>query len=522
MIVDARSLPPGTVIETEVCIVGAGAAGITLAREFSEAPFRVTLLESGGMDYDPDTQDLYQGQSIGQPFQDLTASRLRYFGGTTNHWGGWCLPLDAIDFEARDEFPYHGWPFLKSALDPWYQRAQEVCQLGPYDYEPLDWGMAGNNIPPPFSGADFKIKILQENWLRFGPVYAPELRRAPRVTVYLYANAFHLDGGEAEAEVGELSVKTLSGNQFAVRARFYVLAAGGIENARLLLASGPEGGNGLGNANDLVGRFFMVHLVYSGGIIVPSNPYMNFDFQTRDKYRSSDGRRLIIPFFSLSEECMRQRRLPNIMMVWNYRFSPVADAVSSLKRVAVGEGPGGSLLTDLSKVIGNLDGVAEFGLRKALLSEGIPIEALDLGCTSEQQPNPLSRVSLGSERDRLGMREVVVDWQLTDEDKGKAAATLHFLGTEIGRTGFGRLRSSMSDHEAWPEDFSSNEHHMGTTRMHRDRTLGVVDENCRVHSLANLYIAGSSVFPTGGANNPTLTIVALALRLADHLKQQLL
>src|SRR6266702_8167288 len=110
VIVDARSVPAGTVVETEVCIVGAGAAGITLAREFSDAQVRVVLLESGGMDYEPETQALYEGQSIGRPFLDLTICRLRFFGGTTNHWGGWCLPLDEIDFEARDDLPYHGWP----------------------------------------------------------------------------------------------------------------------------------------------------------------------------------------------------------------------------------------------------------------------------------------------------------------------------------------------------------------------------------------------------------------------------
>lgn len=521
MIVDARSIPTGTVLDTEVCIIGAGAAGITLAREFSEAPFRVVLLESGGMDYETETQDLYQGQSIGQPFPDLTASRLRYFGGTTNHWGGYCLPLDAIDFEPRDDFPYHGWPFSKSDLDPWYQRAQEVCQIGPYNYSPSNWGIAPTQIPPPFSGPDLESKVLQENWLRFGPVYAPELRLAPRVTVYLHANAFHLEADENNAEIKELSVKTLSGNNLVVRARIYILAAGGIENARLLLASGKEDGNGLANEHDLVGRFFMTHLVYSGGVIGPSSPYMDFDFQTRDKYARSNGRRLIIPFFSLSAASMRRLHLPNIMMMWSYRFAPVRDAVEALDRLSGGEGPGGSSLSDLSEVIGNLDRVADFAARKALFGEGIPVEALSLECTSEQQPNPQSRISLGVDRDHLGMREVVVDWQPTAEDRSKAAATLRLLGTEIGRAGFGRLRSSFTDNTAWPEGFYGNEHHMGTTRMHRDPKLGVLDENCRVHTLENLYVAGSSVFPTGGASNPTLTIVALALRLADHLKKKL-
>jgi choline dehydrogenase-like flavoprotein len=316
-----------------------------------------------------------------------------------------------------------------------------------------------------------------------------------------------------------LSVKTLSGNHLTVRARFYVLATGGIENARLLLASGNAGGNGLGNAHDLVGRFFMLHLVYSAGTIVPSNPHMNFDFQTKGTWVPGAFR--IDPLTGLSASSMRALHLPSILMGWLFQFSPVVGAVEALKRIVGTEGPGGSRLADLGKVIGNFEGVAEFGLRKVLFGEGIPIAAIDVWCNSEQQPNPLSRVSLGSQRDELGMAEVVVDWQLVAEDKNKAVATNRLLGAEVGRTGFGRLRSAFGADDAWPADFQGNEHHMGTTRMHRDPALGVVDENCRVHSVANLYIAGSSVFPTGGASNPTLTIVALALRLAAHLKQQL-
>jgi choline dehydrogenase-like flavoprotein len=518
MIIDARTVPAGTIIETEVCIVGAGAGGITLAREFIDAPYRVALLESGGMEFDQETQGLYEGQSIGLPFDDLTACRLRFFGGTTNHWGGYCLPLDPIDFEPRDDFPYHGWPFLKSHLDLWYQRAQAVCKLGPYDYRPSSWGIPTSKVPPPFSGPDFEPKLLQENPVRFGPFYAPELRRAPRVTVYLYANAFYFDGGETDAEIKELLIKTLSGSDFRVRARIYVLAAGAIENARLLLASGKSG-TGLGNAHDLVGRFFMVHLAYSGGTIVPSDPYMNFEFLTNGAY--SPGKYRIDRFIGLSELSMRGLHLPSIIMWLQFQFSPVVNAVTALKRLMGGEGPGGSALTDLLKVIGNLEGVAEFAVRNALFGQGIPIKALHMWCNSEQQPNPQSRVLLGSKRDHLGMREVVVDWRLVAEDKRKAAAVVRLLGAEIGRAGFGRLRSGFGEDDAWPKDFRGNEHHMGTTRMHRDPAMGVVDENCRIHAMANLYVAGSSVFPTVGASNPTLTIVALALRLADRLKKQL-
>jgi choline dehydrogenase-like flavoprotein len=524
MILDARSLPTGTVVESEVCIIGAGAAGITLAREFSAASFRVVLLESGGMEYEEKTEDLYDGRSIGLPFQDLTASRLRYFGGTTNHWGGWCLPYEAIDFEAREGLPYRGWPFSRAYLDPWYRRAQAVCQLGPYDYSAASWGIRPEQVPSPFRGPDFVCKILQQSPpTRFGKVYKTELQRAPRLDVYLYANALKLKTGDKGA-VEEVSVGTLSGVRFTVRARFYVLAAGGIENARLLLLSGEEGGPGLGNAHDLVGRFFMVNLCYSGGVVAPSDPYTDFSFYTGRDGRLDlgfVGKHSFISFIGLSAEAMRRRQLPSVRIMWMYRFSPVLGAVEAMKRLRQGEGPGGSAVADLVQVLGELDGVGDFLLRKALLKEGVPVEALDLGCTCEQMPNRDSRVMLDTVRDALGLRRVLVDWQLIAEDRSKAATTLRLLGAELGRSGFGRLRSPFKDDDtAWPPDFFGDEHHMGTTRMHRDAALGVVDADCRVHDLANLYVAGSSVFPTSSSSNPTLTIVALALRLADHLKER--
>jgi choline dehydrogenase-like flavoprotein len=516
MFVDARSLPAGTVVETEICIVGAGAAGITLAREFSNARFRVALLESGDLAFDPGTQELYEGESIGQPFE-MTGSRLRFFGGTTNHWGGWCLPYDAVDFETREDLPYHGWPFTRSYLDPWYRRAHEVCRLGPYDYRPSSWGIKTSTVPPPFAGPHFECKVLQESGVHFGPVYGPELRRADNVTVYLNANAYRFDAGEAGNEIRELFAKTLSGSEFTVRSRIYVLAAGGIENARLLLASGRNH-NGLGNDRDLVGRFFMTHLIFSGGVMVPSDPDTNFDFRTEARYVKDGTEYTFYSFIALTPSTMHLLHLPNLMLRWTYRFS---DTMAALKHAIDGESSDGRLLTDLSRVIGDLDGVADFAARKLLFGSGLPVAALNLLCCLEQQPNPQSRVRLGAQRDRLGMPQVVVDWRPAPDDKSKAVAALRLLATEIGRTGFGRLRCPLLHNDEWPEDFYGNEHHMGTTRMHRDPALGVVDENCRLHTVANLYIAGSSVFPTGGANNPTLTIVALALRLADHVKRQL-
>src|SRR5262245_11590099 len=163
MFVDARSVPPGTVIDTEVCIVGAGAAGITLAREFISSGFRVALLESGDTDFDEKTQALYGGKSVGKRYFDPMdiRLRLRFFGGTTNHCGGWCALPEPLDFETRPGVPYSGWPFTRSHLDPWYRRAHEVLQLGPFDYDPFHWGIAESDIPPPFNGPHFRCQMLQ-------------------------------------------------------------------------------------------------------------------------------------------------------------------------------------------------------------------------------------------------------------------------------------------------------------------------------------------------------------------------
>ena len=279
MFVDARSVPTGTVIETEVCIVGGGAAGITLAREFTNSSFRVILLESGGAEPDQATQDLYAGSDIGRPYDLFPTSRLRYFGGTTNHWGGvWCDMPSSLDFEMREGVPYSGWPFPLSYLEPWYRRAQPVLKLGPYGYALSDWGIAPSDIPEPFRGPHFVCQVLQQGpATRFGPEYGPELRQARNLSVYLHANALRFEASENGGAVRQVNVGVLPDGRFTVRARIYILAAGGIENARLLLLSESEAGVGLGNDHDLVGRFFMLHLEYSGGVIVLHRPICGFD-----------------------------------------------------------------------------------------------------------------------------------------------------------------------------------------------------------------------------------------------------
>jgi choline dehydrogenase-like flavoprotein len=240
-----------------------------------------------------------------------------------------------------------------------------------------------------------------------------------------------------------------------------------------------DGANGLGNAQDLVGRFFMVHLEYPGGVVLLSDPFMNLNFNTGEEgatYDRSGVPRKFVSYICLSGESRRKLRLPNLRILFE----------------------------------------APLQMEQILPATSVPVH-----CSSEQMPNPDSRIALGTATDAFGLRSVTINWQLTTGDKQGVVASHRLFGAEVGRAGFGRFRSSVPDDEiTWPARMFGNQHNIGTTRMDRDARLGVVNENCRVHGIANLYVAGSSVFPTEGTANPTLTIVALALRLADHIKER--
>ncbi len=527
MSVDARSVPAGTSVETDLCIIGAGAAGIAMALQFLAAGLRVALVEGGGLEYEADTQSLYDGASVGRSYPGLTTTRMRAFGGTTNMWGGWCVPLDPIDFEPREGLPYRGWPFTRAELDPWYEKAHKVLDLGPYNYRIDDWGIRTDRIPAPFAGPHLVCRMLQSSRQPvLAQAYGKLLERASPVTVYLHANAMHLAASETGREVSGLSVATLSGNRFTILAKKYVVAAGGIETARLLLVSGSPDGPGLGNQHDLVGRFFMTHLEYSSSAMAIADPYTDFGFCTNEELKSS-GRFYdpfglkFVTFVGVSETSMRQLELPNARFRWTYEYDPAKQTINAFRRLWHGPWDS-SRLDDIGAVIRDLSVAGEYATRKALSKPALLVRALNVHMTGEPLPNPDSRIRLGDERDALGMRRVVVDWRLTAQDKQKALELQRLLGTEVGRTGLGRLRIAMKDDDAtWPDDTYGDEHHMGTTRMHVDPAQGVVDAQCRVHGMENLFVASSSVFPTAGVANPTLTIVALALRLADHLKRQL-
>jgi choline dehydrogenase-like flavoprotein len=531
MFVDIRTLPAGTRIETDVCIVGAGAAGITLARELSRAPFRVCLVESGGLQFDPQTQALYRGESVGIPYHPLDTSRLRYFGGTTNAWAGVCRPLDEIDFESRSWIADSGWPFDRAHLDPFYARAHEVCQLGPYDYAPVAWETAERpRLPIP--GGRVETQMLQFSPpTRFGLVYRDELARAPNLTTYLFANVVEIATAAGARSVSHLRVASLAGRQFSIAARLFVLAAGGIENARLLLASHAAQREGLGNQNDLVGRFFMEHLSVPGSIFLASDPELPTGLygDPSEILRGGEG----VPgkgTLILSPQTLRREKLLSMRAFLNpttelealRATSEGAASAGALHEAMGGGSSGAGLGRHLARTLVDIDGVLIYGYRR-LFRPSRSLRAFQLFNHVEQAPNPESRVTLASERDALGMRRPRLVWRLAGLEKQTLRRANEIIGRELGGAGLGRVKRVVDDPETgWPSispGLLGAWHHMGTTRMHADPKRGVVDADCRVHGIGNLFVAGSSVFPACGTANPTLTIVALALRLADHVKR---
>jgi choline dehydrogenase-like flavoprotein len=514
MPIDGRTVPNDTSIACDLCIVGAGPAGISMAREFAEGSHRVILLESGGLDFDEATQDLYAGRIAGNPIAELEVARLRYFGGSSNHWHGYCRPFDPIDFEPRPWIPDSGWPFGPDELTPFYQRAQQVLQLGEYDYTPERWS---ESLSPMLRSALFQDRlraaIFQVNGLRLGEQYRSELLQARGLETYLWSNLLDIEVDEPGRQVTALLIAGMTGNRFRIRPRQTVLATGGIENARLLLNAG-KARSGFGNDHNMVGRCFMDHPSYEAATIMLDRSY---DFARPGFSETIDA------MIALSPDVQRTEKIANFLcQTWPVRAERYhAESYRSLREI-VRNMLQGRIVDDfdtrLWDVVSDLDGVGR-GLSSYLFED---VEMLEVRIHPEVVPNPDSRITLVEERDALGMNRVKLDWRLAEIDRYSIRRGLEILGQEIGREGIGRLQLAEWVRE---NDFEvpgiGSYHHIGTTRMGSDPRRSVVDPDCRIHAMENLYVAGSSVFPTSSSANPTLTIVALALRLTDHLKTRL-
>ena len=512
MHIDARTLPNGSLLEADLCIVGAGAAGISMALEWIGSRHKVLLLEGGGLEYEAAVQDLYRGEIVGLPYYPLQAARLHYFGGTTGHWAGFCATMDPIDFAKRDWVPHSGWPIRREDLDPFYARAQPLLQLGPYEYAASDWQRRDSTLVPlPLDPRVLWTKMWQFSPpTRFGARYRDAVIGAPNVHLYTHANVCELEANESLTAVEGVRVRTLDGKEHRARARHYVLACCSVQNARLLLASNRRAPAGLGNAHDLVGRFFMEHIEMPGGHLATSKAV------NTKMYALEFGRTKARGELALSAAVQREQRIVN--------------GTVALEPGAPGEVAKSTFEWATPELL------AAFREWEARGGAGPPPTGIPappppgeprffhLVTRLEQAPNPDSRVMLSAERDALDMPRAKLDWRLTDLERRSFRVFYEVMGRELGRSGAGRVQLLdwvSRDDGYWPSTLSGGWHHMGTTRMHENPRFGVVDANCRVHGVGNLSAAGASVYATGGAANPTLTLVALSLRLSDHLKRTL-
>jgi choline dehydrogenase-like flavoprotein len=518
MFADARQIETDSTITADICIIGAGAAGIALARELTDAHRQIVILESGGFEIEDATQQLYAGSVVGRDFSALDADRLRFLGGATNHWDGSCKPFDAIDFEKRDYIRHSGWPFGRAELEPYYRKAQVVCQLGPYTYDPAAWKNGGPGPLDLGHNARIRTGMFQNSPpTRFGIVYRDDLAHPETLRVLLHANVVDIETTENASEVTALRVACLDGPKFRVKAQQYVIATGGIENARLLLNADKVEKGGLGNANDLVGRYFMDHPnLKKTGVIAFSERYPNLDFYD---YHLVNGVK-IYGYLTATPETQRREGLPNFFIGLDHgQLADESMAVASLrsiyKSVRSGHWPD-RLGFHLGRVVHDVDGLAS-ALYQHATHRDAALFSTSFAC--EVAPDPDSRVALTRETDALGQRRVQLDWRLPGDFAALMRRSHEIVGEELGRLGLGRLRINTADTVQDPmTDIENGHHHMGTTRMHEDPRQGVVDADCRVHGKANLFIAGSSLYPTYSFDDPTMTLVALAIRLADHRK----
>jgi choline dehydrogenase-like flavoprotein len=522
MVIDGRTLPRDQHLETDVCIIGAGPAGIAIARELSGTPFRVCLLESGGVQPDPETQALYRGRLVGHQYFRLDDCRVRRFGGGTNRWGGWTRAMDPIDFEHRSWVSDSGWPIPWEEVDRFSDRARALLNIPSQAEAMRDATGRGGRHVLPLPPDRIETGLLQFSpIIDFGAAYREALFAAANVQTILYANVTAITTTAGGGAVDRLTVRTLAGNTFTVSARAIVLAAGAIENARLLLQSN------VGNDHDLVGRFFMEHLHVRCGVFVP-NPGVDCSFYDEKGRRGREP----MAWFILPPRVVRDQRL----QAWSaslkqVREAPVdwllaaqSPAYSSALALAeaVVRGRGSARWAErLGRSLGGFDDVLRaIGARSSLGPHTGRL--FEIFVRAEQGPNRESRVMLNGERDRLGLPQVDLDWRITEQDIASVRAGVALLAEACAGAGVGQVFVPPYGEDVPAiEAINGGWHQMGTTRMARDAKTGVVDEHCRVHGVANLFVAGSAVFPSCGFANPTFTILALALRLADHLRARL-
>lgn len=518
---DLRSIPNDAPIEADLCLVGSGPAGWTIAEELKESGLQIVMLESGGLVIHPDTEAFNQIDNVGRP---LFNGRTRALGGTSNVWAGRCIPFDDIDYEAREWVKLSGWPFQADAMSHYVDRASEHLGSGPYynghERRPLPEGLR----PRPAVNPVLMRTTWWENpaYINFGQVLTE--RRNPNLRVLLRATVTHLNTDPFGRQVQSVEVADANGRPFTVRARAVVLCAGGIENPRILLYSNRTNASGIGNAHGVVGRYLMDH---------PRDFDLIARVDTQDTNRFRDllgpyelgslrGRRGFSYGFALSPEQQRLKGLLNAA-AWPFEILAEDDPFEAAKRLFKGSS---DRLSKDAWLVASQPGTLMRGLYPCLMHKQRirrKVKRIGFLVSSEQVPDPDSRVELSERQDQLGLPIPRINWRVGTLEARSQAVLAQTIAAEFARLGLPpiRLADWVRKGQFDVANFVDGCHPSGTTRMAINPKDGVVDADCQVHGVDQLYIAGSSVFPTAGHANPTLMIVALAVRLAVHLNKRL-
>jgi choline dehydrogenase-like flavoprotein len=546
MILDANKLSDDTELNCDLCIVGAGAAGITLALEFANSNIDVILLEAGKINNSGKSQNLYKG-TVNDRERHLPTDQARYrqLGGTTSMWGGRCIPYDSLDFEHRSFVPYAQWPITLAELDPYYKKAHVYCQCGEYNYNQQESiPNSPKEMIPGFKDGKI-ITTTIERWsppTNFGKEYKDRLQKAPNIRVFLKAIVTEIESSESGEQASALRVKTHNFNTIHIKAKSYVLCGGGFEVTRLLLASNKVHKMGIGNHSDWLGRCYMPHI--HGAIAkLTFKPDKDIIFGYEQDAEGTYCRRRLC----LSEATQRKLEILNMYFLLDRPLigdPKHGDALLSLAFIAkrlkkksvtenIGTGKYGMYWAHIKNILTGSAGLVsvlpQFSRKRFLQKRRIPSlllkprnNAFSLYFQAEQAPNPESRITLTNETDCYGMPCINIDFKISDLDVKSIYQAHQVIGEELATQDCGSLEFNSED----PIQDIRNchavmGHHIGTTRMSADSSQGVVDNNCKIHNVNNLYIASSSVFATSSQANPVLTTVALTLRLADHLKNGL-
>lgn len=553
MIEDARLISSGSLIKTDLCIVGGGSAAISVALEYMTSGKSVVLIPGGGLNQTASAIDLYRG-SVARPktHEPLEENRLRMWGGTTTVWGGRCIPYDPIDFEKRDWIPDSGWPIGLDELKPYISRANELSEAGKADFDARSvFPEKQQELLSGFDNQDFVTWPL-ERWsipTDYSKRYRADLESAANVRVLMHSHAIHLQLDSGGARVDHVVAACKPGRDFRIQAKHTVIACGALENARLLLAAKDVLPEGIGNKHDLVGRYYQSHRFGVCGYVKLNDPTKDFMYEfekdgdgvycrrrfwlTPEAQREHKTANVIGFFFrSVSEESEHRNAMVSLVMLAKTILGGARKGPKRLIQILRAQRK--ELLSHLWIVIkdgpGIFSQVAAVFYTRFIQKRRLPIILPDrklnhfpLFYQTEHVPLHSSRVYLdSSSTDDFGMPRLVADIRFSEVDYDTIRTFVDLFKQRIEQTGLGTFHLSAAEKEflANPEKkkFNSNAHNIGTTRMSTSPESGVVDTDCKVHGIENLFIAGASVFPTSGHANPTLMIIALALRLGNHLK----